>query len=293
MSSGLAKHKQNRRGEKMPFKIIADSSCEVPQSHKAKCPVITVPFKLYIDDEEIVDDSKLDVLGFIGKMVKSSTLPRTACPSPVDFQAHFHEEDPCFVVTISSKLSGTYNSAMLAKSMHEEENPNHLVHIFDSKSASVGELLVSLKISELAQLNFNPNEIIQQVTEYIDNMKTFFIAESLDNLMKNGRISRLKGTLASVLNIKPIMGADNGEIILMDKARGSAKAFARMLEMIKDNAKQAESKILAISHVNNPDRANWLKSEIEKVCQFKEVIVVQTGGLSSLYCDNQGIIVAF
>lgn len=293
MSSSLTKFKRIRRGDKMSFKIIADSSCEVPESHKAKCPVVTVPFKLYIDNEEIVDDAKLDVIGFINKMVKSTTLPRTACPSPVDFQEQFDEEDPCFVVTISSKLSGTYNSAMLAKSMHEEENPKHLVHVFDSKSASVGELLVSLKINELAQLNFKPADIIQQVTEYIDNMKTFFIAESLDNLMKNGRISRLKGTLASVLNIKPIMGADNGEIVLMDKARGSAKAFARMIEMISENAKQAESKILAISHVNNPERANWLKAEIEKACKFKEVIVVQTGGLSSLYCDNQGIIVAF
>lgn len=293
MSSSLTEYKQIHRGDKMPFKVIADSSCEVPQSHQDRCPVVTVPFKLYIDNEEIVDDANLDVVEFIDKMVKSSTLPRTACPSPVDFQAHFHESEPCFVVTISSKLSGTHNSAMLAKSMHEEKHPNHLVHIFDSKSASVGELLVALKVNEMAKLNFNPNEIIQQVTEYIDNMKTFFIAESLDNLMKNGRISRFKGTLASVLNIKPIMGADNGEIVLMDKARGSAKAFARMVELIVENAKQAEDKILAISHVNNPERANWLKAEIEKVCRFKEVIVVQTGGLSSLYCDNQGIIVAF
>lgn len=278
----------------MSIKVLADSSCEMPEALKQDNPIVSVPFKLYIDEVEMVDDDQMNVIEFIDKMVKSSGLPRSACPSPADFQAHFDGEDECYIVTISSRLSGTHNSAMLAKAMYQEEHPEKFIHVFDSKSASVGETLIALKIHELSKKSVKAMELVEQVNEYISSMKTFFVSESLDNLMKNGRISKFKGTLATALKIKPIMGADSeGEIQLVDKARGSAKAFQRMAELIAENAKNAENRILAISHVNNPERANWLKEEMAKRCNFKQIIVVQTGGLSSLYCDNQGIIVSF
>ena len=278
----------------MSIKVLADSSCEMPEAYRQNNPIVSVPFKLYIDEEEMIDDDSLDVIAFIDKMVKSTGVPRSACPSPNDFEGHFDNGEDCYVVTISSRLSGTYNSAMLAKNLYLEEHPNKVIHVFDSKSASIGETLVALKIHELNGLNVKPMELIEQVETYISEMKTFFVSESLDNLMKNGRISKLKGSIATALNIKPIMGADeNGEIQLIDKVRGSVKAFQRMAELIAENAVNADQKILAISHVNNPERANWLKEEVAKKCSFKDIIVVQTGGLSSLYCDHQGIIVAF
>lgn len=278
----------------MAIKIIADSSCDMPEPLKPVYPYKAIPFKLYVDEVEMVDDETLDPIVFIDKMIKSRGVPRSACPSPVDFQNEFEGDETACIVTISSRLSGTYNSAMLAKSMYQEENPKKEIHIFDSKSASIGETLVVLKIHELSKLMLPSDEFAARVNEYIESMKTYFVSESLENLMKNGRISRFKGTIASALNIKPIMGADsNGEIQLVEKARGSAKAFQRMLELIIENAKDAENRVLAISHVNNLERANWLKDEVVKACSFKDVIVVQTGGLSSLYCDNQGVIVAF
>lgn len=278
----------------MTIKIIADSSCDMPAELKSIYPYTSIPFKLYVDEVEMVDDENLDPISFIDKMVKSSGIPRSACPSPIDFQNHFEGDDQVCIVTISGRLSGTYNSAMLAKSMYLEEHPEKEIHIFDSKSASIGETLVVLKIHELAKLSLPSEEFAEKVNAYISSMRTYFVSESLENLMKNGRISRLKGTIASALKIKPIMGADsNGEIQLVEKARGSAKAFQRMLELIIENATDTENRVLAISHVNNPERAQWLRDEVKKACKFKDVIVVQTGGLSSLYCDHQGIIVSF
>ena len=127
--------------------------------------------------------------------------------------------------------------------------------------------------------------LVDQVNAYIDSMHTFFVSESLDNLMKNGRISKFKGTIATALKIKPIMGADeNGEIQLVDKARGSAKAFQRLVELIVEHAVKPEERILAISHVNNPERAQWIKSEVEKVVlSLKILLVVQTGGPQQSY----------
>lgn len=278
----------------MSIKVMADSSCEMPASLRIDNPIVSIPFKLYIDNEEMVDDERLDVLSFIDKMVSSSSVPRSACPAPSDFQQYFTDETDCYAVTISSRLSGTYNSAMLGKAMALEDNPNQFIHVFDSKSASIGETLIALKIHELARANVKQAVLVEQVNAYIDSMHIFFVSESLDNLMKNGRISKFKGTIATALKIKPIMGADeNGEIQLVDKARGSAKAFQRLVELIVEHAVNPEERILAISHVNNPERAQWIKSEVEQMCQFKDILVVQTGGLSSLYCDHQGVIVAF
>lgn len=278
----------------MAIQVIADSSNEMNSELMKVSPVEIVPFKLYLDGTEYVDDEKLDVLNFIDIMINSKTLPKSACPSPEEFMNKLKNDDDSYIVAISSKLSGTYNSAMLAKNLYLEDVKEKFIYVFDSKSASIAETLVSLKIHELDKLGYVRNDLVNKVENYISDMKTFFVSESLDNLMKNGRISRFKGTLATALKIRPIMRAnDEGEIEMMDKARGSAKAYNRLAEIIEENAFNQEEKILAISHVNNLKRANWLKEEIEKRCNFKKIIVLQTKGLSSLYCDNQGIIVSF
>lgn len=277
----------------MGFKIIADSSNDMSPELQEKYPVEIIPFKLTLDGREYVDDDTLDPIEFIEAMRQAKDVPRSACPSPNDFLEAFEGEEDCFVVTISAKLSGTYNSAQIAKDMFLERFPGKRIHLVDSMSASIGETLISMKLHELIAKGEGFSDIVQKITAYVQDMKTFFVSESLDNLIKNGRISKFKGALATALSIKPIMGAEDGEIRMFDKARGSNKAFDRLVEMIEENAKSVEDKILAISHVNNLTRATWLKTELQKRCAFKDIIVVQTHGLSSLYCDRQGIIVSF
>lgn len=274
------------------IKIIADSSLDLNDALESKLDIHKVPFKLYIEEEEIVDDETLDVVEFISKMKKSAKLPRTACPSPNDFLEMFKGEDDVFGITISSKLSGTYNSAMLAKDMLLEEVKKN-IHIFDSKSASVGQTLIGLKITEMIEQHLGFDKIVEDVENYIKNMKTYFISESLDNLIKNGRIPSWKGRLAMALKIKPIMTATDGDIELFERVRGSNKAFERLANIILETSENVSEKVLAISHVNNPERAKSLKARIEELCDFKEVVIVPTHGLTSLYCDDQGIILAF
>jgi DegV family protein with EDD domain len=253
-----------------------------------------VPFKLYLGDKEYVDNDELNPINFINDMVDYSGVGKSACPSPNDFLDKFEEKNDNFVVTISEKLSGTYNSAVLAKNLFEENHEDGFVHIFNSKSASIGETLTALKIKELIDQKVDRDNLVNTVEEYIENMRTFFISENLDNLIKNGRISKMRGTIASILNIKPIMGTNrSGEIILYDKQRGIKKAYNRLKEIVAETANDCSEKTLAISHVNNFERAKYIKSLIEEECNFKDIIIVQTGGLSSLYCDNKGVILAF
>lgn len=276
----------------MDYKIVSDSSLDLNDELEKIIDVEQIPFRLYIDEEEIIDDRTLDVNNFIKRMGASKKLPRTACPSPNEFKDSFEGEKDIFAITISSKLSGTYNSASLAKNMILEEVQKN-IHLFDSKSASVGQTLVALKIKEYIEKGVNFEGVVKNVEEYIANMKTYFIAESLENLIKNGRIPSWKGKLAMALKIRPIMTAIDGEIVEYEKVRSSKKAFERLAQIIKEQAGDASDKILAISHVNNLSRAESLKDRVKEICNFKEIIIVPTHGLTSLYCDDQGIILAF
>lgn len=278
----------------MDYKIVADSSCDLNEELENRLNVDLIPFNISVDEEEFRDDESMDTQELIKAMKNSPNPVKTSCPSPGDFLEMFKKAKDIFAVTISANLSGTYNSAMLAKEMALTEDPNKFIHIFNSKSASIGETLVALKIDELAKKKFNNFEIVETVEKYIDEMKTFFILESLDNLIKNGRISKTKGLIASVLNFKPIMGADNdGNIELVENHRGSKKSFNRLVEIIGEGKEDFQDKVLAISHANALDKAMDLKKKIEKTYNFKEVLIVETKGLSTAYAYDGGVILAY
>ena len=272
---------------------MADSSCDLNNVLREKMDIGLVPLKIDVGGKTFVDDRNLEVKELIKAMESSHEPVKTSSPSPGDFLKEYEKGDNVFVVTLSSALSSTYSNAILAKNIALETS-NKFIHIFDSLSASIGETLVSLKILESIENNFKPNEIVKRVEEYIKEMKTFFILESLDNLMKNGRISKTMGHIASVLSIKPIMGGnDDGTIKLVEKVRGSKRAFNRLIDIIGEQGGQFEEKTLGIAHVNALKKAEELKKAIEKRYNFKEIIIVETRGLSTAYADDGGIIVAF
>ena len=278
----------------MTCKIVADSSCDLNDDLKGKLNISLVPFKIDVDEESFIDNANIDVARLIKSMKNSPNPVKTSCPSPGDFAKEYEKHDDIFAVTISSKLSGTYNSALLAKQMAEEKEPKKFIHVFDSKSASVGETLVSIKIQELIDQSLSNLEIVDKVEKYIKEMKTFFILENLDNLIKNGRISKTKGLIASVLNLKPIMGDDgDGNIDLIENNRGTKKAFKRVVEIIGETGEKLEEKILGIAHVDALERAENLKNEIEGLYNFKDIILVKTAGLSTAYANDGGIVLVF
>lgn len=278
------------------YKIVGDSSTEVDAPFLAEYPVELVPFKLYLDGKEFIDDEHLDVDQFVEEMKRATATPKTACPSPNDFLESFEgEEDEIYIVTISSKLSGTYNSAILAKNIYDSENRGKKsIHVFDSLGAAAGQTLVARKIHEYKKLGYTSEEVVKTMTAFINEITVLFISESLDNLIKNGRISKWKGLIASTLNILPIMGADgHGEIKLFEKVRNTNKAYIRLIELMQEGLEKNGRDVVVITHVGNPERANQIEEGVRKVDTVKEVINLKCAGLSSLYADKKGIIVAF
>lgn len=278
----------------MKFKVIADSCCDLSEELKKSVDIKLVPLTIHIDDKVYVDDRDLDTNELLRVMSASHSAPQTASPSPGDFIKEYEDAENVFVVTLSSMLSSTHNHAVMAKKMVLEELPNKFIHVFDSLSASVGETLVSLKILETLNNEQDPPKIVEKVNEYIKNMKTFFVLESLENLIKAGRMSSLKGKIASLLSIKPIMrGTENGEIALVESVRGSKKALKRLVEVIGEQGVKLEDKILGIAHCNCLEKALKFKEEVQQRYRFKDIIIVDTAGISTVYANDGGLIIAF
>jgi DegV family protein with EDD domain len=278
----------------MSMRIVADSGCDMNEDLKNNMEVSLVPLTLKIEGHEYRDDDRLDRKEFLNRMKESETNPQTSCPSPADFMEAYGEGDNVFVVTLSSQLSGTYSSALLAKEMFIEKHGHKFIHVFDSLSAAVGETLVCIKIHEMIKENWHPHEIIERVNSYIHEMKTYFVLESLENLIKAGRMSKIAGTIASTFSIKPVMRAsDKGTIELVEKARGTKKALSRLIEIIGEQGERFDEKILGISHCNCLAKAEALRDEIKKRYNFKDIIIVEAGGLVSVYANQDGIVIAF
>lgn len=277
----------------MKYKVVADSSCDLNTELLESVNIQTVPLTIYLDEKEMVDDETLNVKDLLISMKDSKNAPRTASPSPHQFTQAYQGSESIFVVTLSSKLSSTYQNAVLAKEMIKDEGDNKFIHVFDSLSASVGETLVGLKIGELAKQNHKDWEIVEKVNEYIREMRTFFLLESLDHLIKAGRISKVIGKLSSVLSMKLIMRGDEGSIKLQEKVRGAQKAFRRFVETVGEQGERLEEKVLGIAHCNCLEKALEFKEEIEKRFTFKKIIIVEMAGLSSIYADDGGIVIAF
>lgn len=277
----------------MEYKIVADSSCDLNPELEKYMDVTLVPFKIDIDDKSFIDDENIDMEDLYQSMKASPNPIRSSCPSPGDFKEQFFDSDNIFVVTISKQLSATYNSAILAKDMILEEFKDKFVHVFNSKGASVTETLTAIKIQESINMNLSKEDIVKRVEEYIDELKTYFISEDLSNLIKNGRISKTKGLIANLLNVKPIMRADDdGNIEPVIKIRGSKKAFKKLAEIIGEKGSNFEEKIAAISHANALERALELKEDLKKY-NFKDIIIVETTALSAVYVNDGGIIISF
>ena len=278
----------------MSYRIIGDSCTDLPKSLKEDPHFKLVPLTLIVDDNSIVDDETFDQQDFLHRVKASPNSPKSACPSPEDYMKYFDFEGDVYVVTLSSQLSGSYNSAELAKKLYLEDHPEKKVEIIDSRSASVGQTLIAMKIKELIETS-NPFEaVVAKVNAFRDGLNTKFVLESLDTLRKNGRLSGLQAIIASALNIKPVMGATpEGTIYKVDQARGIIKALTQMAKAIEQDVLKPHEKILGIAHCNNHERALYFKEEILKRIPFKDCFIVDTAGVSSMYANEGGIITAY
>ena len=278
----------------MGYKIIGDSCMDITAEMRKDPHFQIIPLMLQVDDVHVIDDETFDQQAFLKLVRESPNCPKTACPSPETFKkAYMCPEENVYVITLSSPLSGSYNSAMVGRKMYVEEFGPKNIAVIDSWSASPGEMRLAMMIQEYSEAGMAFEEIVERIEAFkTDKMRTYFVLENLDTLKKNGRLTGLSAFIATTLNIKPVMSAEKGVIIKLDQARGINRALVKMCAEAVGRADKPEERIPVIGHCNNRERAEFVKKELMKLVGFKDVLITETAGVATVYAGDGGIILA-
>lgn len=274
--------------------IVCDTSADFSREDAEAMEIIYVPFTIDANGNNYIDNYDMDLDSLYRDMKETREPIRTGCPSPFHYKEAIEKADAeeCFVVTISSKLSGSYNAAASAIHAVEEENPDKKIALIDSKSASAGTTNVVAKLYEWIEEGRAFEDIHKAIKDYADEQHTFFILESMDNLIKNGRIPKLAGKAVNVLNMKPIMKSDNGTIALHQINRGFKKSLMRLGDELIKISKEKSADLITICYSHAEDKAEILKNRLQDEIENAKILMIQTKGLASAYADYGGIVVA-
>jgi DegV family protein with EDD domain len=274
--------------------IVSDTSCDLHtlEGGKGVFDFATIPFTIRIGDKEYIDDEGMPVEEMLTANENHDELAQTSCPSPEDWREKFAPEGPVLGFTISSALSGSYNSACTAKQMLQEEDPGKQIAVIDSKATGPEVAMLVLKAREMILEGKNFEEIEKGLNQEAERIHTVFALASYRNLIKAGRVSRLIGFIAGHLGFWGIgIGSDEGEIAIRGKARGDKS----MIRFLVDEMKKVgtNGKDIFISHCQNHKCAQALKDAIEETFRGVKVTLMETRGLDSFYAERRGLIIGF
>lgn len=272
----------------MKRKIVADSSCDIWELNGVDFAV--APMTISTDNKHYVDNQELDVHLMSEELAKYKGTSHTACPSVGSWLDCYEGFDEVFVVTLTGSMSGTYNSAMTAKGIYEEENENVKVHVFDSLSTGPEMRLLIEKLKEMIEEDLPFEEIVEKGQDYLNHTRLFFALKSLHNFAMNGRVSKAVASAIGVLNISIFATAsEEGTIQQISKCRGEKKVVKSMIEHL-ENAGYHGGKI-RISHADNLKLAHSVRDKILELYPHADIIVYPMGGLCTYYAEIGGLLV--
>lgn len=275
----------------MSYKIILDSCGELPPKYKADERFEIVSLGIEVGDYQIMDDENFNQKEFLAKVAACPKCPKSSCPSPESYMEACHcDADHVYIVTLSSKLSGSYNSAVLGKNLYHEKYGDKDIHVCDSQSASCGETQIAFRAMEMEE----EGRSLRKLSKNWRNSETalrLFVLDNLETLRKNGRLSGVKALVATTLSVKPLMEGQKGEIVQRGQAIGIKKGLAKLVDTLVKEAVDTEGKKLMITHCNCPERAELVRDAILKDIRVKDVLIMDTAGISSMYANDGGVIV--
>lgn len=281
----------------MSFRIVIDSCGEVPGILKKDEHIVSIPLGLQVGEKFWEDDEALDQKELLEHIAAYEGCPKTSCPSPEAFmQAYNCDAQRVYVITLSSHLSGSYNAAVLGKNLYEETYGAKQIHVIDSESASAGMTAQLLELLRLEKLGLSFEDIVERIERFRDEHIIYFVLDNLETLRKNGRLPNWKAALASTMKIKPICKGVKGEIVQSSQTIGSRKALMKMVESVLSEAAKLGKNVkecnLVIAHCNCAERAEYVKGLFAAKAQYKDIVINETRGVSSIYANDGGIIVS-
>lgn len=260
--------------------IVTDSTADVPKDIVKSLDIVVVPLKVHINDKTYLDGENITAEEFYRILEHTEELPTTSQPSPLDFVEVYkklaaQENAKIISIHLSSALSGTVQSALLAKTMVEEEGIE--VTVIDSKKASYAIGIIVVGVAQALKEGKSYKEAVQLANKLIDETHVYFLVETLLYLHKGGRIGKASHLFGSLLNIKPILSLNNqGEVYPIDKVRGANKALAKIFDYFKEYAKE-EKLCVGISHASNLDEAKKIEQKLKENFNIKEFVITDIG----------------
>ncbi|MFV0380330.1 MAG: DegV family protein [Anaerorhabdus sp.] len=279
----------------MKWGIVVDSGSDLKEKDFTDIGVdfTVAPLKIIAEDKEFVDDDNIDVAQLIKGISDNKKASQTACPSPGDFVNGFSKSDNVLCFTLTGGLSGTFNSARMAKDLVLNDNPSKNIFVCDTKSVGGHLVLMMEKALELIENNLSFNEVVSELEKYNKEIDIIFTMGSYENLIKTGRMSNLAGTIAKTLNIRLICSnTEEGKIEVVKKVRGIKSTYNKMVEMMA-NAKDLNDKKIRIHHCNNEESALYIKEKILAEFPNANITIFKCKGLTTFYAMDGGIIINY
>ena len=274
------------------IKLITDGSCDLSDEVLNKFNINVVPLGVSFGEEHYTAGVDIDNKEFYAKMKESKELPKTFCPSPENFCKEYQcEEDKIIVIALSSKLSGTYNSASLARDLYLSEHKEKDIRVIDSMTGSIGAGLLLIKAAKMISEGKDIDEIVEAIENLKEKISFYGTLETLENAIKGGRINPLAGKIIGALNFKAIVQIKDGVVKPIDKARGESNSIKKVASHITTSIEDTKDKILCLMHADCKEKAEKLLSTIEKTHQFDEVYISEVGPVMGTY-TSQGAVLA-
>ena len=273
------------------IKIITDGSCDLSHEVLNKFNINVVPLGVSFGEEHYTAGVDIDNKEFYAKMKESKELPKTFCPSPENFCKEYQcEEDKIIVIALSSKLSGTYNSASLARDLYLSEHKEKDIRVIDSMTGSIGAGLLLIKAAKMISEGKDIDEIVEAIENLKEKISFYGTLETLENAIKGGRINPLAGKIIGALNFKAIVQIKDGVVKPIDKARGESNSIKKVANYITSSIEDTNDKILCLMHANCPEKAHKLLSIIEKTHKFDEVYISEVGPVMGTYTSEGAVL---
>ena len=267
----------------MKYKIVGDSCCDFTAEDLKKEYISRVPLILTVGDTDVIDDDTFDQEKYLDMVDRCPECPRSSCPSPENYMQHFEGAENVFVVTLSSKLSGSYNSAMLAKQIYQENHPDVKIHVFDSKSAAAAQHLICERLERYIEQDLDFKTIVEKTEEYVGEIRTLFVLDNLDTMRKNGEKDVVICFHFSIFD---------GEIQQLDQARGMNKALNKLLSHIEKEGYD-NTKPVRITQCGSMERCKNVRKILMERFGFTDVKILDANGISTTYESRGGVIVCF
>lgn len=278
----------------MKWKLLVDSGCDLREMEDLapETTYVYVPLTIHVGNQEFIDSKDLNISHMMSTMYAYEGKTSSSCPSPEAYLSAMEGGENIIVITITGALSGSYNSAELAKKLYLETHPNANIHVFNTLSASAQMVLLAQKINESIRQGLSFEEVVETGIDYLNHTRLLFSLARVDNLVKNGRLSKLVGKVVGLLNIRMVGRASmEGTLELLHKARGQKKAINALVNEMLAAGYQG-GKVL-ICHCDNEEICEQIKDGVLAHFANAEIRTLPTSGLCSYYAEQGGILMSY